>query len=163
MFLRVETLDHYDPLWGMPEYAAAGDAGFDLRAAKVLKLIDQDSTDLIFPLYLMPLSRCIIGTGLVIGGLPNDYELQVRPRSGLAAKHGLTVLNSPGTVDAGYRGEIGVILINHGRMPARIMRGDRIAQAVVNKIERVSFTFASGVGAESTERGAGGFGSTGVS
>ena len=99
-----------------------------------------------------------VPTGLTIA-LPPGYEAQIRPRSGLAAKHGVTVLNAPGTVDADYRGEIGVLLINHGKAPFAIRRGERIAQMVVASVVRVELVLASTLSA--TDRGSGGFGSTG--
>jgi dUTP pyrophosphatase len=100
-----------------------------------------------------------IPTGLSIQ-LPTGYEAQVRPRSGLAAKHGLTVLNSPGTIDADYRGEVCVLLINHGKQDVSIHHGDRIAQMIIARCEQASFTET--ISLDATERGSGGFGSTGV-
>ena len=108
---------------------------------------------------LAPGERRLIPSGLAIA-LPRGYEAQIRPRSGLALKHGLTVLNSPGTVDADYRGEVGVILINHGPEAFTITRGDRIAQMVVTPVTRARWTEVQSL--ESSERGTGGFGSTGV-
>ena len=102
--------------------------------------------------------RALVPTGMAIA-LPAGYEAQVRPRSGLAAKHGVTVLNSPGTIDADYRGEIKVILINHGDAPFTIQRGDRIAQMVVAPVSSIDFDLQESL--DATERGAGGFGSTG--
>lgn len=130
----------------LPEYATPLSAGMDLRAA-----IESSIT-------LAPLERAMVPTGLYIA-LPEGYEMQVRPRSGLAAKHGITVLNSPGTVDADYRGEIKVILVNLSNTPFEIVPGERIAQAVVAKHERVEWQAVESL--EQTERGAGGFGSTG--
>ncbi|HIT49386.1 MAG TPA: dUTP diphosphatase [Candidatus Coprenecus stercoripullorum] len=130
----------------LPAYSTEMSAGMDLRA------------DIDAPLTLYPMQRIMVPTGLRIE-LPAGYEAQVRPRSGLAAKSGITVLNSPGTVDADYRGEIMVILINLSETPFVINRGDRIAQMVVARHERVEWE-----GAESLEdslRGEGGFGSTG--
>ena len=130
----------------LPEYATPLSAGMDLRAA-----IDTSIT-------LAPLERAMVPTGLYVE-LPAGYEMQVRPRSGLAAKHGIAVLNSPGTIDADYRGEIKVILVNLSNTPFEIVPGERIAQAVVAKHERVEWQQVDSL--EQTERGAGGFGSTG--
>lgn len=130
-----------------PAYETAGSAGMDLRAN-----IDE-------PIVLKPLERAIIKTGLFIA-LPQGYEAQVRPRSGLAAKKGITVLNAPGTVDADYRGEIGVILVNLSNEDFIVNDGERIAQLVIAKHERVNWEEVSVL--DETERGAGGFGSTGV-
>ena len=130
-----------------PQYATELSAGMDLRAN-----IDQ-------PVILGSLDRAMIPTGLFIE-LPAGYEAQVRPRSGLAAKHGITVTNAPGTIDADYRGEICVLLVNLGREPFIINPGERIAQMVVARHERVDWVQVESL-AES-ERGAGGFGSTGT-
>ena len=130
-----------------PNYETEGSAGMDLRAN-----IDASIT-------LKPLERTIVKTGLFIA-LPVGFEAQVRPRSGLAAKKGITVLNSPGTVDADYRGEIGVILVNLSNEDFVINDGERIAQLVIAKHERVNWQEVSEL--NETERGAGGFGSTGV-
>ena len=130
----------------LPEYATPLSAGMDLRAA-----IESSIT-------LAPLERAMVPTGLYIA-LPEGYEMQVRPRSGLAAKHGITVLNSPGTIDADYRGEIKVILVNLSNTPFEIVPGERVAQAVVAKHERVEWQEVESL--EQTERGTGGFGSTG--
>ena len=110
------------------------------------------------PLILAPGQYTLVPTGLTIA-LPPGYEAQVRPRSGLAAKHGVTVLNAPGTVDADYRGEIGVLLINHGDVPFPIRRGERIAQMVIAPVVRAELVAAASLSA--TDRGSGGFGSTG--
>ena len=131
----------------LPAYASAAAAGADLLAA-----IDHD-------IELRPLERRIVPTGISIA-LPVGFEAQVRPRSGLAAKHGVTVANAPGTIDADYRGEIGVILINLGQEAFRITRGMRIAQLVVARHARAVWREASEL--DRTARGAGGFGSTGV-
>lgn len=131
----------------MPTYATPLSAGLDLRAN-----IDE-------PLTLQPLQRALVPTGLSMA-LPAGYEAQVRPRSGLALKHGITVLNTPGTIDADYRGEVGIILINLSAEPFTIHDGDRIAQMVVARCEQ-----AECIGVESlddTERGSGGFGHSGV-
>jgi len=130
-----------------PNYETNGSAGMDLRAN-----IDASIT-------IKPLERTIVKTGLFIA-LPVGFEAQVRPRSGLAAKKGITVLNSPGTVDADYRGEIGVILVNLSNENFVINDGERIAQLVIAKHERVNWEEVSVL--NETERGAGGFGSTGV-
>lgn len=130
----------------LPVYQTQDSAGMDLRAV------------LPEPLVLRPLQRALIRTGLFIE-LPSGYEAQIRPRSGLAYKQGLTVLNSPGTIDADYRGEIGVILVNLSEEAVTLNAGDRIAQMVVARYERVSWEEVSGL--ESSDRGAGGFGSTG--
>jgi dUTP pyrophosphatase len=132
----------------MPEYATAQSAGMDLRAAVPAEE----------PFTLSSGAYALIPTGLQIA-LPPGYEAQVRPRSGLAAKHGVTVLNSPGTIDSDYRGECKVILINHGPADFVITRGERIAQLVIARHERVFWDPTESL--EATERGAGGFGSTG--
>ena len=131
----------------LPDYATAAAAGADLLAA-----IDQD-------IELKPLERRIVPTGISIS-LPVGFEAQVRPRSGLAAKNGVTLANAPGTIDADYRGEVGVILINLGQEPFRITRGMRIAQLVVARHARAVWREVSEL--DRTARGAGGFGSTGV-
>lgn len=131
----------------IPEYGTGLSAGMDLRA-----WLDE-------PLTLQPLQRALVHTGIYIA-LPEGYECQIRPRSGLALKHGLTVLNTPGTIDADYRGEVGVILVNLGGEPVSINNGDRIAQAVFAKHERVEFETVSEL--DETERGKGGFGHTGI-
>ncbi|WP_299047881.1 dUTP diphosphatase [uncultured Polaribacter sp.] len=130
-----------------PTYETEGAAGMDIRAN-----IENSIT-------LKPLERAIVKTGLYIA-LPVGYEAQVRPRSGLAAKKGITVLNSPGTVDADYRGEIGVILVNLSHENFIVNDGERIAQLIIAKHERVQWKHVSVL--SETERGSGGFGSTGV-
>jgi dUTP pyrophosphatase len=130
----------------LPEYATDGSAGMDLRAS------------LHSPVILEPLQRMLIPTGIFIE-LPKNHEAQVRPRSGLAIKHGLTCLNSPGTVDADYRGELKVILINLSSEPHTILHGDRIAQMIVSKVEKVKWKTAKRI--SDTKRGEGGFGHTG--
>ena len=132
----------------LPAYQSVHAAGLDLLAA-----VAEGK-----PLVLEPGQRALVPTGLTIA-LPPGYEAQVRPRSGLAAKHGVTVLNSPGTVDADYRGEIAVILINHGDAPFVIQRGERIAQMVIAAVVRADFVIVASLSA--TDRGSGGFGSTG--
>ena len=130
----------------MPAYAHASDAGMDVRSVR----------ELVIP----PGGRALVPTGLVVN-LPAGYEAQVHPRSGLALKAGVTVLNSPGTIDAGYRGEIGVILANFGQDDFKVNVGDRIAQLVIAPVLQPVVVEATEV--DSTDRGAGGFGSTGVS
>ena len=130
----------------LPAYATELSAGMDLRA------------NLESPITLAPLERALVPTGLFIA-LPAGFEAQVRPRSGLAAKHGITVLNTPGTIDADYRGEIKVILVNLSSTPFEIVPGERIAQMVVARHERVEWDEVDVL--DETARGAGGFGSTG--
>lgn len=131
----------------LPAYATIQSAGMDLRA------------NLSQPITLMPLQRCMVPTGLFIA-LPQGFEAQVRPRSGLAIKKGVTVLNSPGTIDADYRGEVCVILVNLSDEPFVINDGERVAQMVVARHEQVEWAEVETL--EDTERGAGGFGHTGV-
>lgn len=131
----------------LPEFETLMSAGMDLRA------------NLSEGRIISPGERKLIGTGLYLA-LPQGYEAQIRPRSGLAYKHGISVLNSPGTIDADYRGEIKVLLINHGQEGFKIEDGERIAQMVIAKYERVSFDQVDNL--DNTERGAGGFGSTGT-
>ena len=145
--IEIRQLPHGEGL-ALPAYQSAHAAGLDLLAA-----VPEGS-----PLILAPGTHALVPTGLTIA-LPPGYEAQVRPRSGLAAKHGVTVLNSPGTIDADYRGEIGVLLINHGAKPFPIQRGERIAQMVIASVVRVELVAAASLSA--TERGEGGFGSTG--
>ena len=132
--------------WPLPQYATAQSAGVDLRANIGSEIV------------LEPLCRIIVPTGLFME-IPAGYEAQVRPRSGLAAKKGVTVLNSPGTIDADYRGEVGVILVNLSREAFTIVPGERIAQMVFARCEQVEWVETEIL--ESSERGAGGFGSTG--
>ena len=131
----------------LPAYETEGAAGLDLRAA------------LEEPVVLAAGGRMLVPTGLALQ-LPDGFEGQVRPRSGLAVRHGVTVLNAPGTIDCDYRGEIKVPLINHGQEPFRIQRGDRIAQLVIAPVTRVSLVEVPQL--DATERDAGGFGSTGI-
>lgn len=131
----------------LPAYATVDAAGLDLLAAVAE------------PVTLKPGERKLIPTGLSIA-VPPGFEAQVRPRSGLALKHGVTVLNAPGTVDADYRGEVGVVLINHGDQPFVINRGERIAQMVIAAYSRIAWIEAAEL--PQTQRGAGGFGSTGT-
>jgi dUTP pyrophosphatase len=145
--LRIQRLPHAEGL-DFPTYETSGSAGMDLRAA-----VAEDA-----PLTLEPGARALAPTGLKIA-LEPGYEAQVRPRSGLALKHGITCLNSPGTIDSDYRGEVGVILINHGQEPFVIQRGERIAQLVVARHEQAVVVEVETL--DDTARGAGGFGSTG--
>lgn len=143
MKVNVVNKSNYDT----PFYATEKSAGMDLKAN-----IDE-------PVTLGPLERAMIPTGLYIA-LPDGTEAQVRPRSGLAAKHGISVLNAPGTVDADYRGEVKVILVNLSNEPFVVNPGERIAQMVVAKYERVDWNVVDSL--DDTERGSGGFGSTGI-
>jgi len=145
--VRLKRLPHGEGL-PLPAYETAHAAGMDLRAA----------VPELEPLTLAPGSRALVPTGFSIA-LPEGYEAQVRPRSGLALKHGITCLNSPGTIDADYRGEVGVILANLGAEPFVIRRGDRIAQMVVAPVTHARWVEAEAL--DDTARGAGGFGSTG--
>ena len=129
----------------LPAYARPGDAGMDLRSVE----------DSVVPRF----GRALVKTGLVMM-LPPGYEAQVRPRSGLALKHGITVLNTPGTIDSGYRGEVGVILANFGDSDFRVAKGDRVAQLVVAPVTQAEIVETNVI--DETDRGAGGFGSTGV-
>jgi len=147
--VRVQRLAHAEGL-PLPRYETAGAAGMDLIAA-----LPDDA-----PLTLAPGARALVPTGLAIA-LPQGFEAQVRPRSGLAAKNGVTVLNSPGTVDCDYRGEVKVILINHGAEPFLIERGTRIAQMVVAPVTQARLNEVETL--DETARGQGGFGSTGTS
>ncbi|MBQ4503144.1 MAG: dUTP diphosphatase [Alistipes sp.] len=142
--MKVKIINHSG--FDCPSYATPLSAGMDLRAS-----MEQSIT-------LAPLERALVPTGLFVE-LPEGYEMQIRPRSGLAAKHGITVLNSPGTIDADYRGEIKVILVNLSNNPFEIVPGERIAQAVVAQHAHIEWEQVEQLGA--TERGAGGFGSTG--
>ena len=145
--LRILPLPHAEGL-ALPAYETPGSAGMDLRAA-----IGADEV-----LTLEPGARVLVPTGLKIA-LEPGFEAQVRPRSGLALKHGITTLNSPGTIDSDYRGELGVILINHGQQAFEIKRGERIAQMVIARHEQATINLVSDL--DATERGEGGFGSTG--
>jgi dUTP pyrophosphatase len=143
--IKLVRLAHADGL-PLPAYQSQGAAGLDLLAAVEKKLV------------LRPGKRALIPTGLILE-LPPGYEAQVRPRSGLALRHGVTVLNSPGTIDSDYRGEVQVLLVNLGDRPFTVGRGERIAQLVVARCERVTLVEVAKAG--TTRRGAGGFGSTG--
>ncbi|MCP1995247.1 dUTP diphosphatase [Flavobacterium sp. HSC-61S13] len=131
----------------LPNYETTSSAGMDLRA------------NITEPITLKSLERAIVPTGLFIE-LPEGYEAQIRPRSGLAAKRGITLLNSPGTIDADYRGELGIILVNLSADPFTIENGERIAQMVISKFEQIQWEPVTVL--SETERGAGGFGSTGT-
>lgn len=144
--VKITALPHGKDL-PLPSYATEHSAGMDLLAA-----IDA-------PIELAPGDKMLVATGIAIA-LPHGFEAQIRPRSGLAAKNGVTVLNSPGTIDADYRGEIKVILINHGKEAFRIERGMRIAQMVIARYERIEWTPVESL--DETVRGSGGFGSTGT-
>ena len=139
----IRQLPHGEGL-PLPAYETAGAAGMDLRAAE--------------DIVLKPGARCLMPTGISVA-LPHGYEAQVRPRSGLAVKNGVTVLNAPGTIDSDYRGEVKVPLINHGQHDFVITRGDRIAQVVVAPVSRISWRVVEAL--DDTARGAGGFGSSG--
>ena len=143
--IRIEVINNSE--YDLPSYATELSAGLDLRA----NIIESKTID--------TLERCLIPTGLKIG-LPEGFEAQIRPRSGLALKHGITVLNSPGTVDADYRGEIGVILVNLSDKPFTINPGERIAQMVIARHEQAQFIEVDSL--SESERGEGGFGHTGV-
>ncbi len=141
--IRLCRLPHGEGL-PVPAYATAGAAGMDVVAAEALTLA--------------PGARAAVATGFAIA-IPEEYEVQVRPRSGLALKHGITCLNTPGTIDSDYRGEVKVILINLGEAPFAIARGERIAQLVPAPVQRATLAIVDGL--DDTARGSGGFGSTG--
>lgn len=144
--VAIKILDHGQDL-ALPAYATKDSAGADLLAA-----VSEDK-------IIQPGERALIPTGLSMA-LPEGYEAQVRPRSGLALKNGITVLNTPGTIDADYRGEVGVILINHGKEAFTITRGMRIAQIVIAPVTRANWNVVESL--ETSARGEGGFGSTGI-
>lgn len=146
LHVSIQVLPHAEGL-ALPEYKTPGSSGMDLKAA----ISD--------PVTVAPGRVVLIPTGLKVA-LPDDYEFQVRPRSGLAANHGIMVLNSPGTIDADYRGEVQVILANFGQEPFTIIRGARIAQLVLARVER--FVWRVTPALDETQRGSGGFGHTGV-
>lgn len=147
VLVLITTLPHFDGL-ALPAYETAFSAGMDLRAA-----VAEGA-----PITLKPGERTLAPTGLAIA-LPTGYEAQIRPRSGLALKHGITCLNSPGTIDADYRGEVKVILINHGQEPFVIRRGERIAQMVIAPVTQAEWVVVDTL--PDSARGGGGFGSTG--
>ncbi|MEN9018310.1 MAG: dUTP diphosphatase [Hellea sp.] len=146
--VEIKKLVHFGEL-KLPKYETVLAAGADLRAA-----VEEHA-----PLILQPGARALVPTGLAMA-LPAGYEAQIRPRSGLAYKHGVTCLNTPGTIDADYRGEVKVLLINHGDIPFKISRGERIAQMVIAPITQPEFISVNEL--TETARGAGGFGSTGT-
>ena len=132
----------------LPKYETDGSAGMDLYSTKNT--------------WIIPGQISIISTGIAIS-LPKGYEAQIRPRSGLAAKHGITVVNAPGTIDSDYRGEIRIILTNLSRQQHQVLRGNRIAQMVINRVEQINWLpVETGLDLEQSERGSGGFGSTGL-
>ncbi|MEQ3649675.1 dUTP diphosphatase [Hyphomonas sp.] len=145
--VSVRPLPHFEGL-DLPAYETIGSAGMDVRAA-----VSQED-----PILLQAGERAMIPTGLSVA-IPQGYEIQVRPRSGLAAKHGLTCLNTPGTIDSDYRGEIKVILVNLGQDAFTIQRGERIAQLVLAPVTQLAWEEVDAL--DETDRGAGGFGSTG--
>jgi dUTP pyrophosphatase len=147
MDIRILRLPHFDGL-DLPAYQTDGAAGMDVRAA-----VPEDA-----PITLQPGERRMIPTGLAMA-VPQGFECQVRPRSGLAVKHGLACVNAPGTIDSDYRGEVHVVLINLGQEPFVIRRGERIAQLVIARYERAAWVEVDAL--DETGRGAGGFGSTG--
>lgn len=142
--VRVRRLPHGQGL-PLPAYATAGAAGMDVVSAE--------------DVVIAPGARHAVATGLAMA-IPPGFEIQVRPRSGLALRHGITVPNTPGTIDSDYRGELKVILINHGTTPFEVVRGDRIAQLVLAPVTRASWLEADSL--DQTDRGEGGFGSTGI-
>lgn len=153
MTVRIDVLreDWADPAVPLPSYETAGAAGADVRANLPAEARETG-------MALAPGARALVPTGLRVA-IPEGYEVQVRPRSGLALKHGIGLANAPGTVDADYRGPLGVILVNLGAEPFTVRHGERIAQLVVAPVARAAFAEAAALG--DTARGAGGFGSTG--
>ncbi len=147
IIVSVRLLPHFEGL-DLPAYETLGAAGMDVRAA-----VPEGE-----PVVLAPGQRAMVPTGLSVD-IPEGYEIQIRPRSGLAAKHGLTCLNAPGTIDSDYRGELKVILINHGAEAFTIARGERIGQMVLAPVTRIVWAEVDSL--PDTARGAGGFGSTG--
>jgi len=146
--VKFKLLDNFDSDLELPSYETDLAAGADIRAATSDKL----------PFVLEPGQRGLVPTGFAMA-LPPGYEAQIRPRSGLAFKHGITCLNTPGTIDADYRGEVGVLLINHGKEAYTIHHGERIAQMIIAPITQATFEMVDDL--DTTKRGAGGFGSTG--
>jgi dUTP pyrophosphatase len=149
--IKVMREDWADPDLALPEYATAGAAGADLRA-------DLPPQSRAAGLVLAPMQRALVPTGLRLE-LPEGFEAQLRPRSGLALKHGVTLLNTPGTIDSDYRGPLGVLMVNLGAEPFVLRHGERIAQIVVAPVARARFKLAGALAGSA--RGAGGFGSTG--
>jgi dUTP diphosphatase len=142
--VRIRRVAHRGPPLDLPRYETPGASGLDLRADE--------------PFTLAPGERRLVPTGLALE-LPRGHEGQVRPRSGLAVRHGVGVVNGPGTIDSDYRGEVGVVLVNHGQAPVSFARGDRIAQLVVAPVVRAELELVEEL--SESDRGAGGFGSTG--
>lgn len=149
--VHVLRLPHHDPALPLPDYATPGAAAMDLLAC-----LPPEARS---GLTLAPGARALVPTGLALE-IPEGFEIQVRPRSGLALKQGVTLVNSPGTIDADYRGELGVIVINHGTEPVTIDHGMRIAQILLAPVTRIAWRETDRLG--DTQRGAGGFGSTGT-
>ncbi len=149
--IRVLREDWADPAVPLPAYATAGAAGADIRA----NLPERERAS---GFALAPMERRVVPTGLRVE-VPDGYEVQIRPRSGLALKHGISLPNTPGTIDSDYRGPLGVLLINLGTEPFVIAHGDRVAQMIVAPVVQAAFAEVAALGA--TARGAGGFGSTG--
>lgn len=152
MTIAILREDWADPTVPLPEYATPGAAGADLRA-------NLPPADRAKGLTLQPGARVLVPTGMIVA-IPEGYEMQVRPRSGLALKHGIGLLNSPGTIDSDYRGPLGVLMINLGEHPFVITHGARIAQAVIAPVVRARYLAVRAV--STTQRGTGGFGSTGL-
>ena len=150
--VHVLRLPHHDPALPLPDYATPGAAAMDLLACLPPETRAPGLT-------LAPGARALVPTGLALE-IPEGFEIQVRPRSGLALKHGVALVNSPGTIDADYRGELGVIVINHGTEPVTIDHGMRIAQILLAPVTRIAWRETDRLG--DTQRGAGGFGSTGT-
>ncbi|WP_442639066.1 dUTP diphosphatase [Roseicyclus sp.] len=152
VLIEVLREDWADPEVPLPHYATAGAAGADLRA-------NLPEAERAAGFVLQPMERRVVPTGLRVA-IPAGYEMQIRPRSGLALKHGITLPNTPGTIDSDYRGPLGVLLVNLGAEPYRIGHGDRIAQAVIAPVVQADYVTVSAL--DATLRGEGGFGSTGV-
>ena len=149
--LEIQWSDDADQTLGLPCYETTGSAGADLRANFAADLRDDGS-------ILAPMQRVLIPTGLRMA-VPQGYEVQIRPRSGLALKHGVSIPNAPGTIDSDYRGTVGVILVNLGSAPVHIAHGDRVAQMVLAPVVQAQFQIVASL--DDTARGSGGFGSTG--
>ena len=149
--VRLTWLPEADTSLPLPRYETPGSAGADLRA-------NLAPSDRAAGITLAPGGRALIPTGLAVA-IPPGFEMQIRPRSGLALKHGISLPNTPGTIDSDYRGALGIILINFGHAPFTVAHGDRIAQAVVAPVAQARFTLTEAL--DATDRGAGGFGSTG--
>ncbi len=149
--IQIRRLDGFDPDIALPSYETAGAAGADIRA-------NLPAPDRAKGLTLTPGARLLVPTGFCMA-IPAGFEVQIRPRSGLALKHGITLLNSPGTIDSDYRGPVGILLANLGNAPFVVSHGDRIAQMVVAPVVQGRFVPVSAL--DETSRGAGGFGSTG--